>query len=183
MPKLKQLDMSSKNLTGACLRSLRRFPQLETLELVGLDAVKTEDIAVLGQLKRLEFLNLQAVELGDDAVPILVSLPKLSRLILDWSYDGSCGARFSPQGISRLRACRNLECLRLTGCAVDDSALASLASSLTELDDLFVGKTRVTDSSMRAVRNLRHLTWFDIAERRSPMQESPRLVLTFDQND
>ena len=119
---------------------------------------------MIGQLKRLEFLNLQAVELGDDAVPILVSLPRLSVLILDWSYDGSCGPRFSPEGISRFRACRTLKCLRLTGCAVDDSVLAALASSLSELDDLFVGRTRITDSSMSAIRNLRHLTWFDFAE-------------------
>jgi hypothetical protein len=164
MPKLKTLDVSSKNLTGACLHSLRRFPQLDCLELPGLRAVKAEDFAVIGQLKQLKFLDLQAVELGDDAVPILLSLPKLSVLILEWSYDGSRGPRFSPEGISRFRACRTLKCLRLTGCAVDDSALAAVASSLSELDDLFVGRTRITDSSMSAIRNLRHLTWFNIAE-------------------
>lgn len=164
MPKLKKLDMSSKRLTGACLHSLRRFPQLDYLRLPGLRAVRSEDIAVVGQLKQLEFLDLQAVELGDDAVPILVSLPKLSVLILEWSYDGSCGPRFSPQGISRFRACRALKCLRLSGCAVDDSALTALASSLSQLDDLFVARTRITDSSMSAVGNLRHLTWFNFAE-------------------
>jgi len=164
MPKLKRLHMSSKRLTGACLHSLRRFPQLDCLELPGLRAVRSEDIAVVGQLKQLEFLNLQAVELGDDAVPILVSLPKLSVLILDWSYDGSCGPRFSPQSISRFRECRALKCLRLTGCAVDDSVLTALASSLSQLDDLFVGRTRITDSSMGVVGNLRHLTWFNFAE-------------------
>jgi hypothetical protein len=161
MPKLRKLEMSSQNLTGACLRSLRRFPQLDCLELPGLRAIKTADLAVVGQLKRLEFVNLQAVELGDDAVPIFLSLPKLSVLILEWAYDGSRGPRFSPDGISRFRACRTLKCLRLTGCAVDDSALTALASSLSELDDLFVGKTRITDASMSAIQKLRHLAWFD----------------------
>ena len=164
MPKLKTLKMSSKNLTGACLQSLRQFPQLDCLELPDLRAVKAEDFAVIGQLKRLKFLNLQAVELGDDAVPILVSLPKLSVLILEWSYDGSRRPRFSPESISRFRACRTLKCLRLTGCAVDDSVLVALASSLSELDNLFVGSTRITDSSMSAIRNLRHLTWLNVAE-------------------
>ena len=164
MPKLKRLDLSSKRLTGACLHSLRRFPQLDCLELPGLRAVRSEDIAVVGQLRQLGFLNLRAVELSDDAVPILVALPKLSVLILDWSYDGSCGPRFSPQGLSRFRACRALKCLRLTGCAVDDSVLTALASSLSQLDDLFVGRTRITDSSMSAVKNLRNLTWFNFAE-------------------
>lgn len=164
MPKLKRLDMSSKNLTGACLHSLRRFPQIETLELPGLRGVKTEDFAAIGQLRQLEFLNLQAVALGDDAVAILLSLPELSVLILERSDDGSRGPQFSPEGISRLRACRTLKCLRLTGCAVDDSALTAISSSLSELDDLFVAKTKITDSSMKAIRNLRHLTWLDIAE-------------------
>jgi hypothetical protein len=164
MPKLKMLNMSSKNLTGACLHSLRQFPQLETLELPGLRAVNTADFAAVGKLKRLAFLDLQAVELGDEAVPILLSLPRLSILILERPDDGSRGPRFSPEGISRLRACRTLKCLRLTGCAVDDSALAAIASNLSELDDLFVGKTRITDSSMKAIRNLRHLTRLDIAE-------------------
>jgi hypothetical protein len=164
MPKLKRLDMSSKNLTGACLPSLRRFPQLETLELPGLRGVKTEEFAAIGQLKQLEFLNLQAVALGDDAVPIFLSLPRLSILILERSDAGSRGPRFSSEGVSRLRACRTLKCLRLTGCAVDDSALTAIASSLSELDDLFVGRTRITDSSMKAIQNLRHLTWLDIAE-------------------
>jgi internalin A len=163
MPKLKKLDMSSNRLTGACLHSLRRFPQLNYLALPGLRAVRTEEIAVVEELKQLKFLNLQAVELGDDAVPILVSLPKLSVLILEWSNDGSCGPRFSAEGISRFRACRSLKCLRLTGCAVDDSVLTALASSLFELDDLFVGRTRITDLSMSAIRNLRHLTWINIA--------------------
>ena len=164
MPKLKRLDMSSKNLTGACLHWLRRFPQLETLELPGLKGVKTEDFAAVGQLKRLEFLNLQAVELDDNAVPVLLSLPRLSVLILERSYNGSCGPRFSADGIARFRACRTLKCLRLTGCAVDDTALTAITSSLSELDDLFVGKTRITDSSMKAIQNLRHLAWLDIAE-------------------
>ena len=164
MPVLKTLNMSSKKLTGACLHSLRRFPQLEYLALPGLQAVRSEDIAVVGQLKRLEFLDLQAVELGDDAVPILVSLPRLSDLILDWSYDGSCGPRFSPEGISQFRACRTLKCLRLTGCNVDDSVLAALTANLTELDDLFVGRTRITDSSLSGIQNLRHLTKVNFAD-------------------
>ena len=50
---------------------MRRFPQLETLELPGLKGVKTEDFSAVGQLKRLEFLNLQAVEL--DAVDMTFS--------------------------------------------------------------------------------------------------------------
>jgi hypothetical protein len=77
--------------------------------------------------------------------------------------DGSRGPRFSPEGISRFRACQSLKRLRLTGCAVDDSALVALASNLSELDDLFVGSTRITDSSLSAIRKLRHLTWFNCA--------------------
>jgi hypothetical protein len=57
-----------------------------------------------------------------------------------------------------------LKCLRLTGCNVDDSVLASLTANLTELDDLFVGKTRITDSSMSGIQNLRHLTKVNFAD-------------------
>ena len=163
MPKLTELEISGPLLTGACLRTLPRFFRLKSLRVPGLKSVTITDVAALGELRELESLDLQAVEIEDGAVPALVSLPKLTCLILDWSNDFSQGPKLTPAGISKLAGFRNLRCLRLSGCAVDDATLVTLARSLPKLDDLFVERTSVTDSSMSAVRRLSHLAWLNIA--------------------
>jgi hypothetical protein len=164
MPQLRQLDIDSTNekLTGALLNSLCRFSTLRNLNIVGLRSVNASDFAAIGQLKKLESLDLTAIALDDAAVPILIGLPNLSTLLLDWSYDGKTGPKLTPAGISQLGKCRKLTTLRMTDCAVNDEALASLASSLPKLEELFVGKTNITDASIGSLRKLSKLKSLNI---------------------
>ena len=166
MPKLTELDFYSTQLTGACLHTLFRSPLLKEVRLAGLRSVSTADLAVLGKLEELELLDLGAVAVEDDAVPIIVGLPKLSILILDWANDGSCGPKLTPAAIRQLGECHNLACLRLSGCAVDDGTLTALASHLPKLTELFVAKTRVTDLSIGSIQKLKQLEWLDLAQTR-----------------
>jgi Leucine Rich repeat len=164
MPKLTEINITARrSLTGACLHGLDRFPRLRNLTLVGLRSVNADDLVAFEKLKELEFLDLTASEIKDDAVPILIELPKLSILLLDWAYDGSDGPRMSSGAIARLGECRNIECLQLSGCAVDDAALSALATHLRGLTRLSLAKTKVTDASIGSIQHLENLEWLNLA--------------------
>ena len=166
MPKLTKLEVSGPRLTTACLRTLYRFPRLEYLALPGLRSANAGDFAALGQLKELEFLNFEGADINDDAVPTLVALPRLQTLLLDWAYDGSRGPKLTPAAIAQLGECQSLECLRLSGCAVDDATLTVLARKLPQLTELFIAKTQITDASIDSLKKLEHLEWLSISETR-----------------
>jgi hypothetical protein len=164
MPKLTEINITAiRPLTGACLHGLDRFPRLRNISLFGLRSVNGNDLVVLVKLTELEFLDLTASEINDDAIPILKGLPRLRILLLDWAYDGSDGPRMSSGAIARLSECRNLECLQLSGCAVDDAALSALAKHLRRLTRLFLAKTKVTDASFGSIQHLENLEWLDLA--------------------
>jgi len=166
MPKLTELDFYSTQLTGACLHALYRSPLLKEVRLAGLRSVSTADLAVLGKLEELELLDLGAVAVEDDAVPVIVGLPKLSILILDWANDGSGGPKLTPVAIRQLGECRNLEHLSLSGCAVDDRTLIVLASKIPKLTGLSIAKTQVTDASIGSIQKLQRLESFNFARTR-----------------
>lgn len=166
MPLLAELCLSGKNLTGASFGTLERFPRLTKVKMTGFRDVKAEDFAAVGKLSELKSLDITAVEIGDDAIPVFLALPKLAHLHLSWAYDGSFGAKLSSQAIARLSGCSQLKSLSLSGCAVDDAAMREIASKLHELWALSLAKTPVTDDSIDCIQKLSNLGWLHLSDTR-----------------
>jgi hypothetical protein len=166
MPKLTHLELTGTSLTGACFRALDRFPRLVNLEIVGPRAATAEDLAAMQKLSALESVNLCAVEIGDDVIPVFLALPKLTDLRLDWAYDRSRGAKLSSGALAKLGGCSRLRVLGLSGCAVDDAALRTIAKGLPDLVSLSLAGTLVTNESIGSIQKLSKLEWLRLSHSR-----------------
>lgn len=166
MPQLTHLEITGKNLTNACFHALDKFPRLTNLTIQGPRAATADDLAEVKKLSGLERLDIGAIEIGDDALPVLLALPKLTDLRLNWAYDGSRGPKLSPSAIARLGGCGRLKLLSLNGCAVDDAALKAIAESQPELFSLSLASTLVTDESIGSIQKLPKLEWLRLSHTR-----------------
>ena len=158
MPELASLWIS-KPLTGGCFQVLSRFPKFRSLEARGV-RWSAQDAAALAKLPMLEWLILSGDDLESAAVTELAKLESVSGLQLV-SYTKS---NASAESFARLVACSKLELLDLSGQAIDDRTLEKLVRGLPELRRLIVGRTKVTDASMAAVRTNQRLTNLDLSD-------------------
>ncbi len=166
MPQLTHLVLGGSKLTGTCLHTLDRFSRLTNLSVVDLRSVTAGDFDAVQKLSGLESLDLCAVEIGDDAIPIFLALPKLTDLHLNWAYDGSRGAKLSSSAIARLGGCSHLKVLILSGCAVDDASLRAISVGLHDLRVLSLAKTLVTDESICSIQKLQQLESLSLSHTR-----------------
>jgi Ran GTPase-activating protein (RanGAP) involved in mRNA processing and transport len=137
--KLRDSSITSKGL----VEHLKHFPELTTLDLSE-TKVGDEAMVAIGQLKKLEDLNLWHTRITDAGLAHLVDLP-LKRLNLDDIYDVTDG---SIEHISKMKG---LEFLHLGKTGVTDEALQGLVG-LNQLRELRLDNTVV---SKKAVEQLK----------------------------
>eukprot|EP00897_Mesotaenium_endlicherianum_P010196 jgi/Mesen1/9204/ME000591S08525 len=131
------------------------LPELRTLNLHQCNGVTSLGIAALGLCSRLEDLSLMHTRVDDAALlTVLARCRRLRRLNLS-----QCGGLTDLRGIA---TCRRLETLELSACpAVCDAGLDKIAAGCSELRELNIDSTRVTDVSLQSLSQasrLRSLT-------------------------
>lgn len=117
-----------------------------------LDRLGSSELQNLGQLSRLQSLELPRARCGDEIAAVLEALPELEVLVLGETTIASVGWD-AIVGVAKLKR------LNLAECAITDADLGKL-SHLTELESLRLGSRRLTDgglSEIAKLTKLRHL--------------------------
>lgn len=153
--------------------ALRSCRHLQTLDLSGFEELRSKHVEALAGLSSLLALNLSKTGVNDDVFAHLGSLKQLRWLYLDSTFvSGDTlgdyplpslthfsaeASDWSDAGMQHLAKCTNLTMLRLGICkAISEKGFAPL-EGLTNLQELNLWQTRITDASGAAVAKLSKL--------------------------
>jgi hypothetical protein len=118
---LQLLDLRRTGVTNAGVQRIRHLTALEELNLTGCQEVTGDGLASLRELRRLEWLSLDATAVDDAGLQHLVELP-LKTLSLNWTAVGD-GA------LNWLRRMPGLESLHVLGTRIGDDAIAAFRAA------------------------------------------------------
>jgi hypothetical protein len=121
------------------IKGTKVFERVIAVEL-SIGATTDAEIAQLGRLANLEWLNIQDTAVTDLGLVELHSLTNLEDLCLDRTA-------VTDKGLTHLSSFMKLDSLRLSETAVTDSGLAHL-SRLTNLRMLYLDRTSVTNAGL-----------------------------------
>lgn len=144
------VSFCSHNVTDRGLRSLTRLPDLGSISCTDRSGISDEAFKVLGEFKKLTWINVKGTLFGDEGLASLnglphlsslrlektlitdlglrkvESLPELRELYLDETQVGQIGPILEDFGFARLPGFPNLQILSLAGTRVRDDCLAEL---------------------------------------------------------
>ena len=170
-PRLRTLSLCNLNpwnngndqrMSHEILAAVANATRLESLYLSDM-AIDGEDLACLGALPNLKFLNLADISIAADfdrsdlGAPLLSRLPTLSRLEELDLYRSEVG----DGDLRHLNALSRLRSLSLIEAAVTNVGLAELAS-LESLEELTIGGDNVTAADLESLRTVSHLNTLHI---------------------
>lgn len=172
VPPFQRLNVRTDEFSPETWDLLRRSypPELH----IEADTLTAEELATIGQMTELTWLELTCPTLVDANLKAIESLTNLRTLLLPESpIDGSglrCFAEMSHLGeldlsnsqirdkfLPDLKHLRELEVLRLVGTPVTGEGIASLAS-LPNLQRLYIGDTALSNADLRAINAIPKLT-------------------------
>ncbi len=155
VPSVSNIDLYSPTVTEVGLRSLNKLPSFQSLTFnCGQSGLPGADFKVLGELKKLTWLNLKESQFGDEGLAALnglphlstlllehtlitdlgllqlESLPELVRLNLDRTRVGQIGPNSEDFGFARLAGFPKLKDLSLSDTQIRDDCLAELPKCL-----------------------------------------------------
>lgn len=137
-PKLKRLFLHKRQATDESMACLADLEGLEKLFVW--DAIRLTDACAphLGHLKNLTEIHVSQSQIGDDALKVLSSLPKLEQMSLQ-------GNAFTDAGVAHLAHATGLRSvwIGLSKGAITDAGLEHLAG-LEQLEELELQQTEVT---------------------------------------
>jgi hypothetical protein len=168
-PRVRRIPRHSRNAQG----------EIITLRLTGITLQKA-DLALVGQLRQLETLDLSQSNVTDDDLRPLGRLPKLRELKLgETRIDGSGleylgglerlerlelgDTKVTDDSLRHLTKLGSLRHLRLVGTQIGDSGLVHLAR-IAGLQSLKLTRTKVADEGLRSLRNLGELRGLTLDE-------------------
>ena len=151
---------------GAVHRLAQNDDRLEVnFQLQGA-SVTDKELALLGQLKKVTYLNLAKTSITDAGLASLKSHPGITKLNLSQT-------KVTDAGLAHLKDLKQLEYLNLYGTAVSDAGLTHLAG-LANLKNLYLWQSKVTPEGVKKLKaslpNLDiNLGW----EATAPAKEAP----------
>ncbi|MEM6691822.1 MAG: M56 family metallopeptidase, partial [Planctomycetota bacterium] len=162
------IDWLSLEGTDVNDRQLRHVGKLTGLQLLNLESTRVTNSGIkeLAKLKKLQNLNLSAwnthdkgYDVGDDAMPILASLPELEVIRLRRS-------KITDDGLAELSKCRSLRSIGIEGTEVTDAGLPPLLK-LPNLRSLSLGVyregTAVTDEGLKVIGQIETLEYLSLS--------------------
>ena len=151
---LYRLDVSNTGITDEDLKFIEGHTQLRILSLANetyasggvipdrpQNRITDAGLARLGQLKNLQGLNLQGLDITDDGLKILAAMPHLKWVYLD-------GTRVAGPGLAHLRTHEDLRMLELNACNLMPSGYQKLIQ-IPGLSSLGLSNTGITDTDLR----------------------------------
>ncbi len=167
-----------REVFGAALKSVRRLPRMQKLELVA-STVRDANLADLNGLTNLTHLDLNWTEVSDAGLAQLNGLTNLRGLLLHRTLITDAGlahleklpnvtrlhvgyTRITDAGLARLEGLKNLSELDLSGTEISDPGLVHL-EGLIGLNVLKLSATKVTDAGLVHLRGLTKLARLDLS--------------------
>lgn len=144
MPRLRVLSLWNLQVTGSCLKRLRRSSSLEKLSLIG-NPLSTAGFENIGGITSLKDLLIDQIEIGDRNLSSIRNLTGLTRLML-----GNSRSKITDAGLIHLSGMTRLEWLDLTGSKITGRGLA-LLKEMKQLKRLCLGATRVDDLGLEVI--------------------------------
>ena len=138
---LKKAGFEPRRITSAGIANLGNLTRLESLNLYG-NLLDDDSMDVLARLSNLRELDLSLIAISDAGLARVATLSKLERLELLFS-EGFAGPRVTDQGIEMLGRLRRLRSLNLIGAEITDAGLQHL-SGLAQLKTLRLANTRLS---------------------------------------
>lgn len=164
LPNLQSLNLAYTKITDGALTHISRIKRLKALSLEHTE-ITGATLRELSSLPELESLDLESVSLSNEGLKAIGALTQLKSLILNHPYNKqlTCDAVTAP-----LCNFKNLKALDLSYCQVSNAGLKNL-QSLSDLQDLDIRGTFVTDYGMKSVALLKSLKKLNV----SSLQRQP----------
>ena len=144
-----RLEVQNRSELGDTeMDAVRRFPQLQTLDL-GWTKITDAGLAQLRGLAQLQELNLGGTKIGDAGLEHLQALGQLQILYLD-------GTKLSDAGLKNLAGLSRLQWLFLARTKIGDAGLRHLRG-LTRLQGLDLGDAKVSAAGLEHLKGLTQL--------------------------
>ncbi|WP_164102272.1 leucine-rich repeat domain-containing protein [Candidatus Laterigemmans baculatus] len=156
LPRLQVLKLDRTPVNDDDLSVIRSLSQLQKLHLGRAAEVTDEGVASLSQLRDLEYLELNYTRLTDKSVEALSRLPRLSVLRLS--------GQFSDDSLRHVGGMAQLRELTLGGVertGISNEGLVHLRG-LTDLEELNLYNSRVTEEGLRHLSHMRNLRRLDL---------------------
>jgi hypothetical protein len=167
LPGIESLDLEGSNITREALREVAKCPLVGWLDLSGTH-VDDASIAPLASLGRLYAVFLDRTTISDSGLLVLRRVKGLQQLSLG-------DTRVTDDGISQLvEAIPGLIYLNVQNCCVGSRTMRSVRL-LTDLMDLNLEGTGVTDSDLEFLRGLHNLEVLDLYDTRVSSRAIARL--------
>ena len=148
--------------TRGNLRRLEEFPRLTRLQLILGSVEDMKEMASLGELHHLTYLELATDYFGDAAIAHLAGLERLEELDLR-------GALVSDGGLRAIAGLQSLRVLRVGSRRVEsdvpeitDAGMECIAK-LSRLEELDIEGCRVSDKGVKVLRSLPRLRTLDLS--------------------
>lgn len=155
---LRSISLRSPTLTNDGLKQLCKVQQLRILHING-TPLNPAAIVSLTELPKLSELSLAYTDLDDEALAILAQIPNLETLRLSGcNVDGS-----GFQRLNRDRAFPRLASLDLSGTDLHDAGLRLLATNVSHLKELYLGRTQISDQGIPSLIACMDLEVLDVS--------------------
>ena len=158
---LKYLDVAETQVSEDGLKVLGNLRKLEGVDLSINPRVTDSSLTVLQDLPEIKMLSLRNTGVSDNALAQLADVPQLERLYVSSRY-------ITDEGMKHLGSIKNLKQLDLGG------NIAGLEfeylTSLTQLEELSLDNTRITDRSIEGLSKLKQLRVLNV--KRTDMSNS-----------
>jgi hypothetical protein len=161
-----------------CLENLKGFPKLRLISLHTDNP--NEELDYIGDLDKLETLEIHNTELDNDGLAAIQGMAKLKRLSLNANYKVTdagmehlaalksledldlSDTHVRGTGLSWLKGLKNLKKLDLSGLKLGDAEMVHVAA-LTSLEELNLTFTRITSASIHDLSRLTRLKVLDLS--------------------
>ena len=151
LPNLKVLRIQIEAFNDTGMRIVSGFSGLERFSAHYMSRITDEGVGHLKKMPRLKMLDLKSAKLTDTSLKMLGQMPQLEYLDLPYG--------FTDEGMAELAGLKNLKFLWI--CTASVSVLGDrsmqVIGQLTQLEQLHIGGTNITDEGVQHLRHLRQL--------------------------
>ncbi len=154
---LDQIDRQYRQFLKVDPNQVRQIrPAGQTGLALAQSGIRGEDLAGLDQCQSLEWLQLSGNPLDDDGLKHLVSLPRLTQLMIDLTA-------ITDAGLETVATLKSLEELDVAHTRISDAGLAAI-TRLPALEVLWLSGTAVTDAGLQHLESLSNLQYLDLRQ-------------------
>ena len=155
LSRLETLFLDSVRLVGTSKANPLGLPSLANLTILEVPELDDKAITQMGPMPKLQTVNIGESALTDAAVAHFAQSSELQSVVFDSKH-------VTDAGLEALAKCRQIVEIHLLGSQVTDDGVKALTGS--ELRDLCLDKSAITDQSFATFATLPNLEWLSVCD-------------------